>query len=94
VAESNKHIVKRKGHTEPYDSRKLYASIYASCLSVKATEGEAELVASQVVTDFEDWLGKKHEVTAADIRRIAGKHLTAYNDNAGFIYLKHREWHR
>ena len=91
---NNKHIVKRKGHTEPYDSRKLYASIYAACLAVRATQGEAELVAAQVIKDFEAWLKKKHEVTAADIRRIAGKHLAAYNDNAGLIYLKHREWHR
>ena len=90
----SKHIVKRKGHTEPYDNRKLYASIYAACLSVRATEGEAELVAAQVVNDFEAWLDKKHEVTAADIRRIAAKHLTAYNENAGLIYSNHREWHR
>lgn len=91
---SNKHVVKRKGHTEPYDSRKLYASIYAACLSVRSTEGEAELVAAKVVSDLEIWLGKKHEVTAPDIRRIAGKHLGAYNDNAGYMYRNHREWHR
>lgn len=91
---NNKHIVKRKGHTEPYDSRKLYASIYAAALSVRATEGEAELVAAKVVEDVEGWLGKKHEVTAPDIRRVAGKHLEAYNANAGFMYRNHREWHR
>ena len=91
---ASKHIVKRKGHTEPYDSRKLFASIYAACLSVRSTEGEAELVAAQVVKDVETWLGKKHEVTAPDIRRVAAKHLKTYNDNAGYMYANHREWHR
>lgn len=94
MSTNNNHIVKRGGHTEPYDSRKLYASIYAACLSVRATEGEAELVAAQVVKDVEQWLAPKHEVTSEDIRRVASKHLSAYNGNAGLIYSKHREWHR
>lgn len=89
-----KHIVKRAGHTEEYDPRKLYASIYAACLSVRATEGEAELVAERVVKDFETWLAKKHEVTSHDIRRIAGQHLTAYHADAAYMYRQHREHHR
>jgi len=90
----NKHIVKRKGHTEPYDSRKLYASVYSACLSVRATEGEAELVAAKVVEDVNNWLGKKHEVTASDIRRVAAKHFGAYNSSAAYMYRNHREWHQ
>ena len=89
-----KHIVKRKGHTEEYDQRKLYASIYSACLSVRATEGEAELVAERVVKDFETWLAPKHEVTARDIRRIAGKNLAAYHADAAYMYRNHRELHQ
>lgn len=89
-----KHIVKRKGHTEEYDERKLYASVYAACLSVRATEGEAELVAEKVVQRINDWLENKHEVTAHDIRRQAAKHLNAYHADAAYIYENHRELHR
>lgn len=89
-----KHIIKRKGHTEPYDQRKLYASIYAACLSVRATEGEAELVADRVCKDVEVWLEKKHEVTAHDIRRIASQHFEVYNPDAAYMYKYHREFHR
>jgi transcriptional regulator NrdR family protein len=89
-----RHIVKRAGHSEEYDPRKLYASIYAACLSVRATEGEAELVAERVVKDFEAWLAKKHQVTARDIRRIAAQHLAAYNAEAAYMYRGHRELHR
>ena len=85
-----KHIVKRSGHTEEYEGRKLYASIYAACLSVRVPEGEAEIVADRVVKDFEAWLDNKHEVTAHDIRRIATKHFHAYNPDAAWMYQHHR----
>lgn len=89
-----KHIVKRAGHTQEYDERKLYASIYAACLSVRATEGEAELVAERVSNDVAAWLETKHEVTAHDIRRVGAEYLTAYNPDAAYMYKKHRELHQ
>jgi transcriptional regulator NrdR family protein len=85
-----KHIVKRAGHTEPYDERKLYASIYSACLSVREHSGSAELIAQQVVKDFEQWLDKKHEVTSNDIRKIATQQLKVINPDAAHIYLHHR----
>jgi transcriptional regulator NrdR family protein len=88
------HIVKRKGHAEPYDQRKLYASVYAACLSVRSTEGEAELVAERVTKDVEAWLAKKHEVTSADIRRVASQNLKAYHADADYMYHNHRDLHR
>ena len=88
-----KHIVKRKGHIEPYDPRKVYASVFAACLSVREPAGSAELVANQVVKDVDNWIAKKHEVTANDIRRQSAKHLTVYNPDAGYMLLHHRlDW--
>ncbi len=89
-----KHIVKRKGHSEPYDIKKLYASIYSACLSVRASEGEAELVAERVVKHLNTWLEKKHEVTARDIRIQATKHLAAYNSDASYLYGVHKDLHK
>lgn len=85
-----KHIVKRGGHTEPYDSRKLFASIYTACLSVREYPPTAELIAQEVVKEFEKWLEHKHEVTSNDIRRVAAKHLQVINPDAGHMYLHHR----
>lgn len=87
------HIVKRHGHTEPYDEKKLYASIYSACLSVREPAGSADLIAAKVVSDISTWLEKKHEVTANDIRRHTAVHLKSYNPDAGFIYLHHRVMH-
>lgn len=85
-----KHIVKRAGHSEPYDLRKLYASIYSACLSVREHPATAELIAAQVVKDFETWLEHKHEVTSNDIRRVAATHLKVINPDAAHMYLHHR----
>jgi transcriptional regulator NrdR family protein len=83
-------IVKRHpNHPEPYDERKLYASIYASCLSVRAPVGEAELTAERVCKDLLPWIQKKSEITSKDIRAHASSHLTVYNPHAAYMYKHH-----
>ena len=84
------HIVKRAGHTEAYDQRKLYASIYSACLSMREPVGTAEVVADKVVKDVEAWLDKKNEITSNDIRRVAAGHLHAYNPDTAYANLHHR----
>lgn len=85
------HIVKRtQGHSEPYDERKLYASVYASCLGVRTPVGEAELTAEHVCKDIAPWLESKQEITSADIRRKAADHLQIYNPHAAYLYKHHR----
>lgn len=85
-----KHIVKRRGHTEIYDERKLYASVYAACMSLRRPAPEAELVSEKVSADIAVWLTPKHEVTSADISREAGKHLSVYSPEAAYIYTHFR----
>lgn len=85
-----KHVVKRAGHGESFDSRKVYASVYAACLSVRETETTAELVAQQVSNEVGKWMTTKHEVTANDIRHQTAKILKKLNPHAGYLYLHHR----
>jgi transcriptional regulator NrdR family protein len=85
------HVVKRMpGHSEPYDERKLYASVYAACLSLRTPAGEAELTASKVCKDIEPWLENKAEVTSIDLRHRAADHLKVYNPDAAYMYVRHR----
>jgi transcriptional regulator NrdR family protein len=85
-----KHVVKRGKHTESFDEKKLYASVYAACLSVREHPGSAEVIADSVVKDFEKWLANKHEVTSNDIRKIAHDFLQTINSDAAYMYLHHR----
>lgn len=83
-------IVKRRpNHLEPYDERKLYASVYAACLSVRTPTGEAELTAERVCQDLAPWLNTKSEVTSNDIRTRATEHLRVYNPHAAYMYKHH-----
>jgi len=89
-----KHIVKRKGHSEVYDVRKLYASVYSMCLATQATDEEAEHTADKIVDYVNMWLKKKHEVTAHDIQLVTSRYLTNLNADAGYLYSKHRGMHQ
>lgn len=84
------HIVKRGGHTEPYDERKLYAAVYSACQSVRETQATSEMIASQVCKEIGEWLNNKHEVTSHDIRMHTALHLQAYNEDASWILKHHR----
>ncbi len=86
----NNHIVKRGGHSEPFDERKVYASVFASCQAVRVTQQVAEMIAESVGKDMALWLTDKHEVTSHDIRLQAAKALRNYNSDAGWILINHR----
>lgn len=85
------HIVKRTpDYTEPYDERKLYASVYAACLCIRTPAGEAELTAARICQEIAPWLADKTEVTSTDIRRKTGHLLKVYNPDAAYMYERHR----
>ena len=93
LASSKNHLVKRGGHTEPYDERKLYASIYAACRALREAPATSEIIADKVCKDIGQWLDKKHEVTSHDIRTHAAIHFKMYHEDAAYLYLKHRDIH-
>lgn len=85
-------VVKRRGKrtTEQFDFDKLYRSLRAACLSVKAPDGHAHDTATQACKVVVDWCGDKSEVTSADIRRQAAKALTRFHPEAAYIYEHHK----
>lgn len=85
------HVIKRmSGVSEPFDERKLFASIFAACLSVSNYAGEAEVTAERICRDLTPWLQTKFEVTSKDMRYQAAKILQRYNPDAAYIYAHHR----
>jgi hypothetical protein len=85
------YVVKRGSHdSEQFDPLKLHASIVAACLSVRAFEGEAHLTAERVCRKVIEWLHTKTEVTSADIRRVASRHLSIYHSEAAYMYEHQR----
>lgn len=88
---SKKHIVKRHGHREEFDEKKLYASIYTSCLVARSGTRQAEITANLVLDELSTWLRNKGTlITSNDIRRQAANILNQHNPDAAYTYLHHR----
>ncbi len=83
------HLVKRAGHFELFDERKLYASIYAACRANHYGEKQAELVTEAVTKEIVIWIDEKERVTSDQIFRLAGKLLEDYDKKVAFLYLHH-----
>ena len=86
-----KHIVKRAGHREAFDGKKVYASVYAACLAVRCQTTDAELIASEVMKDIEKWVLDKHQVSSHEIAHATAKALRLYNSDAAYLYQHHRD---
>ncbi|MEI6228410.1 MAG: ATP cone domain-containing protein [Candidatus Saccharibacteria bacterium] len=82
-------IVKNDGTSQRFDRNKLHSSIVAVCISVRAPQGHAENTAHIVCDAVVVWLNDRPEVTSADIRTVAGKHLKRYHPEAAYLYEQH-----
>lgn len=83
-------VVKRSGVDEPYDERKLYASVFISLRVANENEKQAEVISSEVVKIVSRWMAGKTHVTAHDIREHASHHLADYSKTAAYLYKHHR----
>jgi len=84
-------VVKRKGHKETFDARKIYASVYSACRNVMLQEGEAELIADKVSKEVQSDVAKKTDVSSEQILKTTADILRKYNTDAAFMYETHRD---
>ena len=84
-------IVKRKGHTEEFDERKVYASCYAACLSSHVEHTAAEKICEKVAKEVKTWARKKKTVDSSDIFKKVISTLKKHNKDAAFMYETHRD---
>ncbi len=84
-------IVKRKGHTELYDKRKVYGSCYFACRNAHLSEQESKDICSKVCTAITKWIKAKKVVSSNEIFRILIQELKKHNEDAAFLYETHRD---
>ena len=85
------HIVKRKGHKEKFDEKKVYGSIYAACYVVHEKEVECEKTADSVTKHVKKWIKNKKVVSSENISKLVTKELKKHNKHAAFMYETHRD---
>lgn len=85
------HIVKRRGHKQEFDERKVYASVFAACLNAQIDNEEAESIANLVTREIKEWVEGENEVSSDAIFEKAGEKLKRLSKEAAFMYKTHRD---
>lgn len=84
-------IVKRKGHVEKFDERKLYASVYAACTTLRLTDEESETIAQMVTDEVKTALKDTKEVSSTALQTMAEESLLKYHPDAAYLYASHKD---
>ncbi len=84
-------IVKRRGHTELYDQRKVYGSCYFACRNAHLSGKESENICGKVSASVTKIISKKKVMSSSDIFGLLIKELKKHNEDAAFLYETHRD---
>ncbi len=87
---SARHVVKRRGHVESFDERKIYASVYEACHAVQLSTSQAEKIAASVSLNVKKWIEKKEKTNSHEIHREVVKALRKHHADVAFMYDTHK----
>lgn len=87
---SARHIVKRRGHVEPFDERKIYASVYEACHAAQLSTKQAEKIAANVSLSVKKWIDKKDRVSSHELHQEVIHTLKKNHEDVAFMYATHR----
>ena len=63
-------IIKRRGRTQVYDEKQVYASVYSAAIICEYSEKKAESIALKVMKSVNYWVKKhKKNISSANIRQ-------------------------
>jgi len=85
-------VVKRRtGECQPYDERKVYASVYAACYVVRRDEKECERIAEAIAKKITSYVKGKKEITSHSIHILVVKEFRKHDKDAAFMYDTHKD---
>ncbi|MDP6647884.1 MAG: ATP cone domain-containing protein [Candidatus Woesearchaeota archaeon] len=82
-------IVKRKGHTEEFDEKKAYGSVYAACASAHYSEEECESTANSITKKIKKFAQSKKKIDSSEIRKRIESELKKKDEELAFFYEQH-----
>jgi transcriptional regulator NrdR family protein len=86
-----KIIIKRKGHNESFDEKKLYGSVYAATLNCHHTEERAEEVAQHVLSNVKIWLNDHTSTTSHILKLRIIRELKHIDRDIAMMYEVHMD---
>ena len=85
-------VVKRHGHKEKFDDRKIYASCYAACINCEIEKKYAEDVCEKIAKEIKKWANKQKSVDSNSIfRKVIEKLKEIGEEDVAFMYETHRD---
>ena len=84
-------IVKRKGHVEEFDEKKVYGSTYAACLNTQLKHTESEKIAEKVSREVKVWAKGKKTIGSTQIFKKIVSVIKKHDKNVAFMYETHRD---
>ena len=84
-----KCVVKRKGHEEKWDDKKLYASCYAACYEAEMNHKQCERHAQRILKALKKRLKNKGCVDSHLLRDWVHAELKKVHKEAAFLYKTH-----
>ncbi len=84
-------IVKRKGQSEEFDEKKVYASVYSAARANGLTEKDSEKLAERIAKQIKKWIGNKKSIDSKSIFKQVVTLLKKQNKEAAFLYETHRD---
>ncbi len=84
-------IIKRRGHEEHFDERKVYASAYFACRNAHLPIEEAERIATAVTDRIKQWIGGQAAVNSDDVFKKITEELRTHDEDSAFLYETHRD---
>ena len=82
-------IVKTKGHTEDFDERKVYGSVYAACASAHYDEEQCEKNADEITRKIKNFIKNKKRIDSSEIRKKIENDLKKKDEELAFFYEQH-----
>ncbi|MEK6821097.1 MAG: ATP cone domain-containing protein [archaeon] len=88
---SSRKVVKRHGHTENFDERKIYATVYEAAHANQLPTARAEKLANTITKEIEKWIEKKERVNSHEIHKEIYTKLRKHDKEIAFLYETHRD---
>ena len=85
------HVMKRDGHLETFDLKKIYQAAYEACLNVHLSLLASKKIAQHVVKDIKELVKNKPKIKSDVLFAEVARALYKHNEHVAFMYETHRD---
>ena len=82
-------IVKRRGHKEKFDEKKVYGSVYAACASAHYSETDCENTSEELTKKVKNFIKNKRSIQSTEIGKKIESELKKKDKELAFFYEHH-----